>query len=49
MGDLLRRLWAWLTRCADAGCDRRPEVLGWCDRHAPDDDRGPDELWGDVA
>jgi hypothetical protein len=45
--DRLRELWAWLTRCEADGCRERPVHLGWCARHAPAYDPGPDEYWGD--
>jgi hypothetical protein len=43
----LKRLWLWLTTCAEDGCDRRPMHRGWCSEHAPRYDPGPDEYWGD--
>lgn len=43
----LRGVWARLTRCDAEGCQERAVHLGWCARHAPAYDPGPDEYWGD--
>lgn len=40
-------MWARLTRCDAEGCQERAVHLGWCARHAPAYDPGPDEYWGD--
>ena len=46
-GTELRAAAARLAQCTTEGCTARPEQLGWCARHAPDDDPGPDEYWGE--
>ncbi|HLU55992.1 MAG TPA: hypothetical protein VKZ81_11070 [Pseudonocardia sp.] len=45
--ERLKALWKWLTTCDAEGCAERPVHLGWCARHAPAYDPGPDEYWGD--
>jgi hypothetical protein len=42
---MARRLWTWLTTCAEEGCSNRPDRLGWCSQHGVAYDPAPDEYW----
>ncbi|HYH31782.1 MAG TPA: hypothetical protein VD903_15500 [Pseudonocardia sp.] len=46
---MLVRLWTRLTTCEVDGCTRWPVHLGWCDRHVPSCEPGPDEYWGEPT